>query len=127
MNTLIQFISENYINDEKKTENYINDEIIQKSPKFVLTSKFQGENELDVVLNKKNEVIIEKSDYEVINGVYKKHIIINGKQSWFKKAGQSYDEEIGFYIYLADKQLNKWVISNGGIFIYECINNPILY
>tara|TARA_Y100000741_G_C18119127_1_gene504249 strand:+ start:190 stop:564 length:375 start_codon:yes stop_codon:yes gene_type:complete len=113
--------------DKKKTNEHLVERTNQTlvKNKFKLVNIFKGENIIDVNTNNSHDIIISNSDYQVINGVYIKKGIINEKPYWFKKATQTYDEEIGYHIYLADSTINRWVISNGRNVIYECISNTI--
>ena len=97
----------------------------KKIKKFRLLERFNRVNTLDVKLNKSSDLSVSKSEYEVMNGLYKRKGIINGKPYWFKNAQETYDEDVGYHIHLADSRKNRWVISNGCTIIYECIANRI--
>jgi len=131
MNMLIEFLGDETIKEnnrhKKKTNGYLEKKTNQNLVKnrFKLVNIFKGENIIDVKTNDNHDIIISNSDYQVINGVYKKIGIINEKPHWFKKEIQSYDEELGYHIYLADSTISRWVISNGRKVIYECISNRI--
>ena len=130
MNMLIEFLGDETIkenNTHKKTNRHLEKKTNRHLEKnrFKLVNIFKGENIIDVKTNDNHDIIISNSDYQVINGVYKKKGIINEKPYWFKKEIQSYDEELGYHIYLADSTITRWVISNGRKVIYECISNTI--
>ena len=88
--------------------------------KFRLTDRFASNDANDVQITYKNETLeLTKSEYAAINGIYLRKGIINGEVYWFKQAKQTYDEELGYHIYMADVVQNRWVISNGRCVIYE--------
>ena len=127
MNKFVKFLTVNFTSDEDVKDVKGAEEIVEK-PKFRVLEKFRmcaPSPSLDIKLNDNNSLIITKSEYEMINGVYIRKGIINGESYWFKKASQTYDEELGYYIYLADSQKNRWVISNGRHDIYDSIGNII--
>jgi len=88
--------------------------------KFRLTDRFASNDAMDVEITYKNKTLeLSKSEYAAINGIYLRKGIINGQLYWFKRAKHTYDEELGYHIYMADVAQNRWVISNGRCVIYE--------
>ena len=62
-------------------------------------------------------LVVNGSDNEIINNVYKRHHNINERSYWVSSPSTKTTEQ--YHIYMADPTVNQWNVSNGTRILYK--------